>query len=117
MNWTFILIASMAAVGVTELIKNYLPENVNNKVVATIALVLSAGAGVGFGFLQKMDVTTMVVNTIAVIGLSQTSYNFVLKLLKSFIDKIKAKVEDAATSTVEKKLEDTAKELEEKILN
>lgn len=97
MNFTVILTAALVVVGVMELVKKFLPETVSAKVQAIISLVLSAVAGIGFSLAFGITTPLLVIeNTAAVIGLVQTSYNFVLKLLREQIKNVEANVEAAS---------------------
>ena len=97
MNFTVILTAALVVVGVMELIKKFLPETVSAKVQAIISLVLSAVAGIGFSLAFGITTPLLVIeNTAAVIGLVQTSYNFVLKLLREQIKNVETNVEAAS---------------------
>lgn len=94
-NYTLILIATIAVVGIMELLKNFLPEDINSKILTGISLGLSIVAGVGFSFaLGVTGVLSIIGNTAAVIGLVQTSYNFVLKLILQIIEKIKEEISE-----------------------
>lgn len=106
-NYTLILIASIVTIGIMELLKVYLPKDVNPKIKATISLVLSAGAAVGFGFMMKVDMNSLLMSTGATIGLVQCSYDFVLKLLLNLIETIKQRIEEYVISKplMEKQLE------------
>lgn len=95
-NVTLISIASLATIGIVELIKIFLPANTNAKIKAVISLVLSVGSTVGFGLLMKQNALTIIMSGIAVVGLVQCSYDFILKLLKTKIEDIKARVQDEA---------------------
>lgn len=91
---TLIVVASLATIGIVELIKVFLPENTSAKVKSLISLALSIGATIGFGFLFKNSPQAIISSTIITIGLVQSSYNFILKLLKSKIEDIKIKIEE-----------------------
>lgn len=91
---TLILIASLATIGIVELIKVFLPENTSAKVKGLISLVLSIGATVGFGFLLRCGPLTIVSSTIGTVGLVQSSYNFILKFLKAKIEDIRIRIEE-----------------------
>lgn len=93
-NVTLMTIASLTTVGIVELIKVFLPENTNAKVKGLISLILSVGATIGFGFLLKNDIQTIILSTVGTVGLVQSSYNFILKLLKSKIEDIKVRIEE-----------------------
>lgn len=91
---TLIVVASLATIGIVELIKVFLPENTNAKVKSLISLALSIGATIGFGFLLKNSPQAIISSTIITIGLVQSSYNFILKFLKSKIEDIKVRIEE-----------------------
>lgn len=95
-NITLMTVASLVTIGIVELIKVFLPENTNSKVKGAISLVLSIGAGVGFGALLKYDAQTIILSTVGTVGLVQCSYDFILKLLKSKIEDIKTRIEEEA---------------------
>lgn len=92
MNYFVIGFISVVVVGVMEVVKNFLPANVNAKVTSAISLGLAAVLPVGYGIVMKSDPHTIVMSVIGVVGLTQTSYNFILKLLKTLIEKLKTNV-------------------------
>ena len=92
MNFVVIGFISVVVVGIMEVVKNFLPANVNAKVTSAISLGLAAVLPVGYGIVMKSDPFTIVMSVIGVVGLTQTSYNFVLKLLKTLIEKLKTNV-------------------------
>ena len=92
MNFVVIGFISVVVVGIMEVVKNFLPANVNAKVASAISLGLAAVLPVGYGIVMKSDPFTIVMSVIGVVGLTQTSYNFVLKLLKTLIEKLKTNV-------------------------
>ena len=92
MNFVIIGFISVVVVGVMEVVKNFLPATVDKKVTSAISLGLAAVLPVGYGIVMKADPLTIVMSVIGVVGLTQTSYNFVLKLLKTLIEKLKANV-------------------------
>lgn len=92
MNFVVIGFISVVVVGIMEVVKNFLPANVNAKVTSAISLGLAVVLPVGYGIVMKSDPLTIVMSVIGVVGLTQTSYNFVLKLLKTLIEKLKANV-------------------------
>lgn len=92
MNYFVIGFISVVVVGIMEVVKNFLPANVNAKVTSAISLGLAAVLPVGYGIVMKSDPLTIVMSVIGVVGLTQTSYNFVLKLLKTLIEKLKTNV-------------------------
>lgn len=96
---------SVVTVGLMELVKNFLPENTSAKVSSIISLALSVVAPVVYGIFAKWNVLGIVVNTVAVVGLTQTSYNFVLKLLKALIEKLKSGISKVTTTEDETKSE------------
>ena len=92
MNFVIIGFISVVVVGVMEVVKNFLPATVDKKVTSAISLGLAAVLPVGYGIVMKADSLTIVMSVIGVVGLTQTSYNFVLKLLKTLIEKLKTNV-------------------------
>jgi hypothetical protein len=92
MNFVIIGFISVVVVGVMEVVKNFLPATVDKKVTSAISLGLAAVLPVGYGIVMKADPLTIVMSVIGVVGLTQTSYNFVLKLLKTLIEKLKTNV-------------------------
>lgn len=92
LNFLIICFISAVVVGLMEAIKVFLPKDFNAKITAIISLALSFIVAVGFGIIAKFSVLDIVVNTVGVLGLVQTSYNFVLKLLKKLIEKIQASI-------------------------
>lgn len=97
-NITVILFASTIVVGLVELIKVFLPENFNSKILAAISLVISIGAGIGISFAFGLKTAVEIIsNTFAVVGLVQTSYNFVWKLFHMYIEKIKMGIKAVVT--------------------
>ena len=77
---------SIATVGIMEAVKALAP-NISSKLKTIISLVLSIGLSIGFGLLNKMDITQITTLTAYSIGMTQTSYNFILKQFKDFIEK------------------------------
>lgn len=92
LNFLIICFISAVVVGLMEAIKVFLPKDFNAKITTIISLALSFIVAVGFGIIAKFSVLDIVVNTVGVLGLVQTSYNFVLKLLKKLIEKIQASI-------------------------
>lgn len=110
-NFTLITIASIAAVGIMELVKLYLPETTPAKVKGAISLVLSAGIGVAAGYIMKVDIQTLLLSTGATVGMVQFSYDYVVKLLKKVIEYVQTRIDDNTAqlplieASVEKQLE------------
>ena len=92
LNFLIICFISAVVVGLMEAIKVFLPKDFNAKITTIISLALSFIVAVGFGIIAKFSVLDIVVNTVGVLGLVQTSYNFILKLLKKLIEKIQASI-------------------------
>lgn len=92
MNYFIIGFISVVVVGIMEVVKKFLPENVNAKVVSAISLVIGIILPIGYGIATKTAVLNIAMNTIGVVGLTQTSYNFVFKLFKALIEKLKSNV-------------------------
>lgn len=102
MDYVIIGFISVVVVGLMEVIKNYLPENVDKRVSSGISLSLAIVVPVAYGIAFKIDPIKIVMNTIGVVGLTQTSYNFVLKLFKAAIEKLKSKVTTSVTEEITK---------------
>lgn len=102
MDYVIIGFISVVVVGLMEVIKNYLPANVDKRVSSGISLGLAIVVPVAYGIAFKIDPIKIVMNTIGVVGLTQTSYNFVLKLFKAAIEKLKSKVTTAVTEETTK---------------
>ncbi len=92
MNYFVIGFISIVVVGIMEVVKKFLPENVNAKVVSAISLVIGILLPIGYGIATKTALLNIAMNTVGVVGLTQTSYNFVFKLFKALIEKLKANV-------------------------
>ena len=91
-NFFVICFITLVVVGLMEAVKVFLPKDFNPKITAIISLSLSLIITIGFGIIAKFSVLDIIVNTVGVLGLVQTSYNFVLKLLKKLIEKIQASI-------------------------
>lgn len=91
-NFLIICFISAVVVGLMEAVKVFLPKDFSPKITAIISLALSLIVAVGFGIIAKFSVLDIIVNTVGVLGLVQTSYNFVLKLLKKLIEKIQVSI-------------------------
>ena len=92
MNYFIVGFISIVVVGIMEVMKKFLPENVNAKVTSAISLGLGILLPVGYGIVTKTAPLSIIMYTVGVVGLTQTSYNFVFKLLKTLIEKLKANV-------------------------
>lgn len=92
MNYFVIGFISVVVVGIMEVVKKFLPENVNAKVVSAISLVIGILLPIGYGIATKTAPLNIAMNTVGVVGLTQTSYNFVFKLFKALIEKLKSNV-------------------------
>ena len=73
---------SIVVIGIMEAVKKFLPENTSTKIKSAISLAISFVFGillsVGEGIIFKFNAITIITIAISVIGLTQTSYNFVL---------------------------------------
>ena len=92
MNYFVVGFISIVVVGIMEVVKKFLPENVNAKVTSAISLGLGILLPVGYGIVTKTAPLSIVMYAIGVVGLTQTSYNFVFKLLKTLIEKLKSSI-------------------------
>ena len=92
MNYFVVGFISIVVVGIMEVVKRFLPENVNTKVTSAISLGLGILLPVGYGIVTKTAPLSIVMYAVGVVGLTQTSYNFVFKLLKTLIEKLKSSI-------------------------
>ena len=92
MNYFVVGFISIVVVGIMEVMKKFLPENVNAKVTSAISLGLGILLPIGYGIVTKTAPLSIIMYAVGVVGLTQTSYNFVFKLLKTLIEKLKANV-------------------------
>lgn len=90
MNYFVVGFISIVVVGIMEVVKKFLPENVNAKVTSAISLGLGILLPVGYGIVTKTAPLSIIMYAVGVVGLTQTSYNFVFKLLKTLIEKLKS---------------------------
>lgn len=92
MNYFVVGFISIVVVGIMEVMKKFLPENVNAKVTSAISLGLGILLPIGYGIITKTSPLSIIMYAVGVVGLTQTSYNFVFKLLKALIEKLKTNV-------------------------
>ena len=92
MNYFVVGFISIIVVGIMEVVKKFLPENINTKVTSAISLGLGILLPVGYGIVTKTAPLSIVMYAVGVVGLTQTSYNFVFKLLKTLIEKLKSSI-------------------------
>lgn len=90
MNYFVVGFISIVVVGIMEVVKKFLPENVNTKVTSAISLGLGILLPIGYGIVTKTAPLSIIMYAVGVVGLTQTSYNFVFKLLKTLIEKLKS---------------------------
>lgn len=89
MNYFVVGFISIVVVGIMEVVKKFLPENINAKVTSAISLGLGILLPIGYGIVTKIAPLSIIMYAVGVVGLTQTSYNFVFKLLKTLIEKLK----------------------------
>ena len=92
MNYCVVGFISIVVVGIMEVVKKFLPENVNAKVTSAISLGLGILLPIGYGIVTKIAPLSIIMYAVGVVGLTQTSYNFVFKLLKTLIEKLKSSI-------------------------
>ena len=92
MNYFVVGFISIVVVGIMEIVKKFLPENINAKVTSAISLGLGILLPIGYGIVTKTTPLSIIMYAVGVVGLTQTSYNFVFKLLKTLIEKLKTNV-------------------------
>ena len=97
MNYFVVGFISIVVVGIMEGVKKFLPENVNAKVTSAISLGLGILLPVGYGIVTKTAPLSIVMYAVGVVGLTQTSYNFVFKLFKALIEKLKSSIIEKVT--------------------
>lgn len=97
MNYFVVGFISIVVVGIMEVVKKFLPENVNAKVTSAISLGLGILLPVGYGIVTKTAPLSIVMYAVGVVGLTQTSYNFVFKLFKALIEKLKSSIIEKVT--------------------
>lgn len=97
MNYFVVGFISIVVVGIMEVVKKFLPENVNAKVTSAISLGLGILLPVGYGIVTKTAPLSIVIYAVGVVGLTQTSYNFVFKLFKALIEKLKSSIIEKVT--------------------
>ena len=97
MNYFVVGFISIVVVGIMEVVKKFLPENVNAKVTSAISLGLGILLPVGYGIVTKTAPLSIIMYAVGVVGLTQTSYNFVFKLLKTLIEKLKSSIIEKVT--------------------
>ena len=97
MNYFVVGFISIVVVGIMEVVKKFLPENVNAKVTSAISLGLGILLPVGYGIMTKTAPLSIIMYAVGVVGLTQTSYNFVFKLFKALIEKLKSSIIEKVT--------------------
>ena len=97
MNYFVVGFISIVVVGIMEVVKKFLPENVNAKVTSAISLGLGILLPVGYGIVTKIAPLSIIMYAVGVVGLTQTSYNFVFKLFKALIEKLKSSIIEKVT--------------------
>ena len=97
MNYFVVGFISIVVIGIMEVVKKFLPENVNAKVTSAISLGLGILLPVGYGIVTKTAPLSIIMYAVGVVGLTQTSYNFVFKLFKALIEKLKSSIIEKVT--------------------
>lgn len=97
MNYFVVGFISIVVVGIMEVVKKFLPENVNAKVTSAISLGLGILLPVGYGIVTKTAPLSIIMYAVGVVGLTQTSYNFIFKLFKALIEKLKSSIIEKVT--------------------
>ena len=115
MNYYFAIgFISIVVIGIMEAVKKFLPENTNTKIKSVISLAISFVFGillsVGEGIIFKFNAMTIITVAISVIGLTQTSYNFVFKFLNILLEKMKLNTsKELVDKVTDKTTDETAK--------
>lgn len=112
---------AVVVAGVTEYLKNFLPEKVksSNKVLAVIAGLISTGAGIAFSLYKGFSVPTTIIYVIVMIGVVQTCYNVLIQTFKAVVAKLKAKYTvstETDTDVIADKIVDKVTKLTEEAL-
>ena len=97
MNYIAVCFISVVVVGLMEVVKNFLPKDIDKRITSGISLGLAVLLPIGYGIVTKMGAVPIITSTVGVIGLTQTSYNFVLKLFKTQIEKLQANIIEKVT--------------------
>lgn len=105
---------SIVVIGIMEAVKKFLPENTSTKIKSIISLAISFVFGillsVGEGIIFKFNAMTIITVAISVIGLTQTSYNFVFKFLNILLEKVKLNTsKELVDKVTDKTTDETAK--------
>ena len=105
---------SIVVIGIMEAVKKFLPENTSTKIKSVISLAISFVFGillsVGEGIIFKFNAMTIITVAISVIGLTQTSYNFVFKFLNILLEKVKLNTsKELVHKVTDKTTDETAK--------
>lgn len=105
---------SIVVIGIMEAVKKFLPENTNTKIKSVISLAISFVFGillsVGEGIIFKFNAMAIITVAISVIGLTQTSYNFVFKFLNILLEKMKLNTsKELVDKVTDKTTDETAK--------
>ena len=105
---------SIVVIGIMEAVKKFLPENTSTKIKSVISLAISFVFGillsVGEGIIFKFNAITIITVAISVIGLTQTSYNFVFKFLNILLEKMKLNTsKELVDKVTDKATDETAK--------
>ena len=115
MNYYFAIgFISIVVIGIMEAVKKFLPENTSTKIKSVISLAISFVFGillsVGEGIIFKFNAMTIITVAISVIGLTQTSYNFVFKFLNILLEKMKLNTsKELVDKVTDKTTDETAK--------
>ena len=105
---------SIVVIGIMEAVKKFLPENTSTKIKSVISLAISFVFGillsVGEGIIFKFNAMTIITVAISVIGLTQTSYNFIFKFLNILLEKMKLNTsKELVDKVTDKTTDETAK--------
>ena len=105
---------SIVVIGIMEAVKKFLPENTSTKIKSIISLAISFVFGillsVGEGIIFKFNAMAIITVAISVIGLTQTSYNFVFKFLNILLEKMKLNTsKELVDKVTDKTTDETAK--------
>jgi len=89
------IVISLVINGIVELVKKLLPSSINSKIYVIIAVAVSIGIGIAFSIINGYNFVEGFKFTSYVLGLSQSSYNFLLESIRDFsVSKVKKEINE-----------------------
>ena len=91
-----ILVAAVIAVGLTDVLKNFLPANLPTRVKTAVGVVVDAGIGVAVALVSASmnganalgAVLSCIVVAIGTVGVANVGYNYIAKLIAGIKEKL-----------------------------